>query len=75
MILTALAFLFIFLFFYDLFKGYKSLRHYDAFDIGYLITLATLAFVCAWTPLKFWRFEKTLSIHATMFSERPGVTV
>ncbi len=75
MILTGLAGFFAFLIFYDLFKGSKPLRHYDAFDIGYLITLTTLCVACAWTPYKFWTFEKTLSKHASTFAKRPGVNV
>lgn len=75
MILTGLALFFVCLFVYDLVKADKSLRHYDSFDFGYLFVIALLALACAWTPLKFWRFEKMLSEQASIFSERQGVTV
>ncbi len=75
MILTALAFIFGFLFLYDLFRSDKPLLDYDAFDCGYLIVLAALTLTFAWTPLKFWRLEKTLTKHAAVFSERSEATV
>lgn len=75
MLLTALAFIFGFLFLYDLVRSDKSLANYDSFDYGYLAVLATLTLAFAWTPLKFWRLEKTLTEHAAAFAERPEATV
>ncbi|GAA6136871.1 hypothetical protein NBRC116583_06180 [Arenicella sp. 4NH20-0111] len=75
MILTGLTAFFVFLFIYDLVKSDKPFKHYDSFDIGYLIVIACLALVCARTPFKFWQLENSLSMHASTFSQREGVTV
>jgi len=75
MLLTGLACFFAFLFLYDLFRSGKSLRNYDSFDYGYLLVVGMLAVVCARPAYKIWSLEKTLSQHASIFAERPGVTV
>lgn len=75
MILTGLALLFTGLFLYDIIRGSKDSGKADSFDFGYRAVLLGLALVFAWTPLKFWKFEKTLSIHASSFADRPGVKV
>ncbi len=75
MILTGLACFFAFLFIYDLLRPEKSLRDYKAFDIGYLLVVGGLAYLCAKPALNVWQLERSLSRHAAIFADRPNATV
>ena len=58
--LSALSVFFIWLILREIFKQDVPDK-FDTFSISYICVLAILAFICAWTPYKYWKLERLLA--------------